>query len=160
MGYSPGHYFFKNHPEVVDSILGAALVANLLMFAIMFWLARWIAKLAFAPRAVLLPMVVVCSVVGAFALSNRMFDVWVMLAFGLVGFVLERGRIPLAPFVIGFVLAPIAEENLAAGLMASGGSLAPMFTRPVSLLFIIAAVGLLLGPILLQRRKIVPTKEA
>ena len=89
-----------------------------------------------------------------------MFDVWVMLAFGLVGFVLERGRIPLAPFVIGFVLAPIAEENLAAGLMASGGSLAPMFTRPVSLLFIIAAVGLLLGPILLQRRKPVPCTEA
>ena len=159
-GLQPGPLLFQNHPEVVDSILGAALVANLLMFAIMFWLARWIAKLAFAPRAVLLPMVVVCSVVGAFALSNRMFDVWVMLAFGLVGFVLERGRIPLAPFVIGFVLAPIAEENLAAGLMASGGSLAPMFTRPVSLLFIIAAVGLLLGPILLQRRKLVPTKEA
>jgi putative tricarboxylic transport membrane protein len=147
---------FANHPEVVDAILGAALVANLVMFAVMFWMARWIAKLAFAPRAILLPMVVVCSVIGSFALSNRMFDVWVMLAFGVVGFGMERLRIPLAPFVIGFVLAPIAEENLAAGLMASGGSLLPMFTRPISLVFVLISIGLLLGPVLLNLKKNIP----
>lgn len=155
-GLQPGPLLFANHPEVVDAILGAALVANLVMFAVMFWMARWIAKLAFAPRAILLPMVVVCSVIGSFALSNRMFDVWVMLAFGVVGFVMERLRIPLAPFVIGFVLAPIAEENLAAGLMASGGSLLPMFTRPISLVFVLIAIGLLVGPVLLNLKKTIP----
>jgi len=155
-GLQPGPLLFANHPEVVDAILGAALVANLVMFAVMFWMARWIAKLAFAPRAILLPMVVVCSVIGSFALSNRMFDVWVMLAFGVVGFGMERLRIPLAPFVIGFVLAPIAEENLAAGLMASGGSLLPMFTRPISLVFVLISIGLLLGPVLLNLKKNIP----
>ena len=67
-----------------------------------------------------------------------------MFAFGVVGFAMERWRLPLAAFVIGFVLAPVAEENLCAGLMASGGSYAPLVTRPVSLLLLLASVGLLM----------------
>ena len=67
-----------------------------------------------------------------------------MLGFGVVGWLMERGRLPLAAFVIGFVLGPIAEENLCAGLMASGGSYAPLVTRPASLLLLVVAGALLL----------------
>ncbi len=87
-------------------------------------------------------MLTLC-VVGSYALSNRMFDVWVTVAFGVVGCAMHRLRIPLAPFVIGFVLAPVAEENLAAGLMISGGSYWPLVTRPVSLVFVSIASALL-----------------
>ncbi|MDA7885151.1 hypothetical protein N9B23_02115, partial [bacterium] len=69
--------------------------------------------------------------------------VWVMLGFGVFGFALEKMKLPLAPFVIGFVLAPIAEEHLCAGLMQSGGSYWPLITRPISLIFCIVAVLLL-----------------
>ena len=57
---------------------------------------------------------------------------------------MEKARLPLAAFVIGFVLAPVAEENLCAGLMASGGSYMPLFTRPLSLLMLVTAAALLL----------------
>ena len=93
-----------------------------------------------------------CVVVCSFALANRMFDVWVMLAFGVIGFGMERAKIPLAPFVIGFVLAPVAETNLLSGLMASGGSYLPIFTRPISLTFFLIAVALLAWPIIRARR--------
>ena len=73
-----------------------------------------------------------------------------MLGFGLLGFVLEWRRIPLAPFVIGFVLGPIAEENLSVGLVSSNGSFLPIVTRWISLVFVIISVLLLLVP--LRRR--------
>jgi putative tricarboxylic transport membrane protein len=66
-----------------------------------------------------------------------------MLVFGVVGWRMEKARLPLAAFVIGFVLAPVAEENLCAGLMASGGSYAPLITRPISLGFLAIAAILL-----------------
>ena len=70
-----------------------------------------------------------------------------MLGFGAVGLALESIGIPLAPFVIGFILAPIAEENLGAGLQASGGSYMPILTSPISLVFCLLAAGLLIWPI-------------
>ena len=73
-----------------------------------------------------------------------MVDVVVMLAFGVVGWRMEKAKLPLAAFVIGFVLAPVAEENLCAGLMASGGSYTPLVTRPLSLVMLIGAAVLLL----------------
>ena len=70
-----------------------------------------------------------------------------MLAFDAVGFAMEAIKIPLAPFVIGFILAPIAEENLGAGLQASGGSYLPILTGPLSLVSCLLAVGLIIWPI-------------
>jgi putative tricarboxylic transport membrane protein len=72
------------------------------------------------------------------------FDVLVMLIFGIFGWQMEKAKLPLAAFVIGFVLAPIAEENLCAGLMASGGSYFPLLTRPISLCLLGTAVLLII----------------
>ncbi len=151
-GLTPGPLLFKYNPEVVYTMMAAVLIANLFMFLFMVATAPWLARLADTPRELLLPAVLVFCVVGSFALNNRMFDVWVMLAFGLVGFGMEKMRIPLAPFVIGFVLAPIAEENLGAGLMASGGSYLPLVTRPVAFVFTALAVVLLAWPIVKRMR--------
>ena len=85
-------------------------------------------------------------VVGSFAMSNRMFDVWVMIGFGLLGLFLETKKIPLAPFVIGFVLGPIAEENLSAALMSSNGDWSPLLTESKSLFFLLVAVIMLALP--------------
>ncbi len=87
-----------------------------------------------------------------------MFDVWVMFCFGVIGFIMERFSIPLAPFVIGFVLAPLAEESLSSGLMASGGSFSPLVTRPISLSLILIALVLLFFP-LMRRAWIKTTGE-
>ena len=142
-GLQPGPLLFRQNPEAIHAIIGTMLVANVVMFLLMLVGARWIAKLSAVPRKILSPLVVLSCLWGAYALSSRWFDVFVMLGFGILGWLMERLRIPLAPFVIGFVLAPVAEENLCAGLMASGGSYLPLLTRPVSLAFIVLAVFLL-----------------
>ena len=142
-GLQPGPFLFENHPEIVHTVIGAFFFANIVMFFVMFVSSSWIARLGQVPRCWLLPIVLTFCVVGSYSFGNRMFDVWVMMAFGLLGFIMERFAFPLAPFVIGFVLAPLAEENLSAGLMASGGSIAPLFNRPLSLAFVLLAAFLL-----------------
>lgn len=132
-GLQPGPLLMAQNPEAVNMMMATILVANVFMFAFMLLAAPWLAKLASVPKGILLPTILTFCVIGSFALANRMFDVWVMLGFGAVGLFLTRFRIPVAPFVIGFVLAPIAEEHLIEGLMQSGGSWWPLVTRPVSL---------------------------
>ena len=67
--------------------------------------------------------------------------------FGVLGFFLERAKVPLGPFVIGFVLAPLAESKLRTGLMMTAGSITPLFTRPLALSFLLIAVVLLVWPL-------------
>jgi putative tricarboxylic transport membrane protein len=77
----------------------------------------------------------------------------VMLVFGVIGFLLERARYPLGPFVIGFILAPLMEAKLRTGLMMTAGSITPIFTRPVALTFLIIAIVLLVWPLVGEWRR-------
>ena len=141
-GLQPGPLLFKNNPEVVGTIIQSCLIANIVMFGFMLIAARYIARLSRVPKEILIPVILIFCVVGSYALGNRMFDVWVMIAFGVIGFAMDRLKIPLAPFVIGFVLAPIAEENLCSALMLSGGSWLPFVTQPVSAFLLIIALAI------------------
>ena len=153
-GLQPGPLLMQQNPLAVHAMIGTVLLANLAMFVLMSLSATWMAGLSRLPRWCLTPVILTFCVVGSYALANRMFDVWVMIGFGIIGFALERRGIPLAPFVIGFVLAPIAEEHLGAGWMQSGGSLWPLLTRPISALFCLAAMGLLVWS--LRRHRMTP----
>lgn len=139
-GLQPGPMLFANDPQIVSTIISTYLWANVAMLGIMLLSARWIARLASVRHHYLVPVVAAFCVLGSFGLANRFFDVWVMIGFGLVGFLFERWRVPLAPFVIGFILAPLGEESMITGLMSSGGSWWPLVTRPGSLTFLIFAV--------------------
>lgn len=151
----PGPTLFLTNADIVWGIIATCLLANILMWIMMTSSVRYIAKLIYLPRSYVLPIVMVFCVIGSYALNNTMFDIWVMLGFGIVGFLLERAKIPLGPFVIGFVLAPLAEEKLRSGLMMTAGDITPIFTRPFSLTFTVAAIALLLWPLISdwQRRR-------
>jgi putative tricarboxylic transport membrane protein len=150
-GLQPGPRLLEESPEMVYTIMGAMLLANIAMAITMLLSVRWLARVVHVPRSYLLPVILCFCVIGSFALSNRLFDVWVMLGFALLGFALESFRIPLAPFIIGFVLGPIAEKNLSLGLQASDGSFWPIVSRPMSLLFILIAVAMLWMPTIKRR---------
>jgi len=148
----PGPLLFKSNPDVVYTIITAVFAANCFMFVFMVATVGLLAKLVTVSRAALIPVILVFCVVGSFALDNRWFDVAVMLTFGLIGFGLEWLKIPLAPLVIGFVLAPVAEKHLGAGLQLSAGSYWPLVTRSISLMFFLIAVALLFWPMIKRNR--------
>ena len=151
-GLQPGPLLFEQNPEAVQAIMGAMLLANIVMAVFVLATVNWLARLADVPKALLTPVILTFCVVGSYALANRVFDVWVMLAFGLVGFAMERMHIPLAPFVIGLVLAPLAEEHLSAGLMQTGGSYMPLLTSPIALVCLLLALVILVGSLWRSRQ--------
>ncbi len=85
------------------------------------------------PPSRLMPIILVLCTVGSFAIASRLFDVWIMLGFGVLGFVLRTYGFPMAPLILGVVLGPILDANLRRGLVLSDGSLLPFLTRPISI---------------------------
>src|SRR5690606_16314481 len=84
------------------------------------------------PRERLMAVVYVLCVVGSFAITQRMFDIYVMVGFGIAGFVLREMKYPMAPLVLGIILGDLLDLNLRRGLLLSNGDPSPFFTRPIS----------------------------
>ncbi|CAI8301477.1 MAG: Uncharacterised protein [Bacteroidetes bacterium MED-G17] len=143
----PGPLLFTTNPEIAYGVISAYLIGNIIMFGIMIFAVVHVAKVLYVPRAYLLAAILMFCVIGIFAVGNSFFDVWVMMIFGVIGFVMERTKMPLGPFVIGFVLSPIAEAQLRSGLMASEGSIEPLFTRPFAATFLAISILSLLWPL-------------
>lgn len=152
-GFQPGPRLFDQSPQLVYSIIFACLFATITMGFLMTFSIKHIARLARIPPSHLFPLILLSCVIGSFAIANRWFDVWVMLGFGVLGLGLENKNIPLAPLVIGFVLGPIAEENLSAGLMSSNGSWWPIIAEPLSASFLLVAIIIVSLPWLMRRRR-------
>ena len=91
-------------------------------------------------RTVLMPIIFLLCTVGAFATASRLFDVYAMLVIGIGAFFLRRRGYQMAPFVLGLVLGPLLDKSLRRGLVLSDGSLAPFFTRPISLAFAVVTI--------------------
>ena len=143
----PGPLLFTTNPEIAYGVISAYLIGNIIMFGIMIFAVVHVAKVLYVPRAYLLAAILLFCVIGIFAVGNSFFDVWVMMVFGVIGFIMERTKMPLGPFVIGFVLSPIAEAQLRSGLMASEGSIEPLFTRPFAATFLAISILSLLWPL-------------
>ncbi len=101
-----------DHPGLIYYIYAALVVANILMYGAAIALIKPCVKLFSLPRGLLLPLIVPICVIGAYAVRLSMFDVWVMFAAGIVGYVLHAYRFPTAPVVLGVILGPLADENL------------------------------------------------
>lgn len=138
-GISPGPLIFDKSGQYVYGIFLALIVANIFMIVFERAGLRVFVKLLDLPKHILLPLVMVCCVVGGYSSNSRIFDVWCIIIFGLLGLVFKKIKIPTTPLIIGFILGPMAEENLRRALQASNGSIAVFFTRPISLFFLIIA---------------------
>lgn len=131
-GVRPGPLIMVENPQFVYDVVAMMLFATL---GILVWglsFTRFIVRVLQVPKEVIVPIVFVLCVVGTYALASRLFDVWVMLAFGAIGFALRQFGYPVAPMVLGIVLGDILDKSLRRGLVLSDGSLEPFFTRPIS----------------------------
>jgi putative tricarboxylic transport membrane protein len=100
------------HPGLIYFIYIALIIANFLMYGMAIALVRPCVKLFSLPRTLLMPLIIPLCMLGAFAVNLNYFDVYIMLAAGLVGYVLHRFGFPLAPMVLAVILGPLADENL------------------------------------------------
>jgi putative tricarboxylic transport membrane protein len=145
---APGPMLYTHSPAIVNAIVAAHLISHVLMFVFMTLGVVFFASMMMLQRAWIFPTIFAICVLGAFTAGANIADVWVMLGFGLIGYAMEYARVPIAPFVVGMVLAPLAESQLRTGLMASGGTFGAMLDRPIALAFLTVAVAMLLWPAL------------
>ena len=142
-----------DHPGLIYFIYAALVIANLLMYVAAILLIKPCVKLFSLPRGLLLPLILPICVIGAYAARLNMFDVWVMFASGLVGYVLSVFRFPLAPVVLGVILAPLADENFRRALLVfEGKPLTHVLQQWVGTVLLVVFIGILVEGVLRIRR--------
>ncbi len=146
-GLQPGPLLFRDHAGLVYSVFIAFFVANIVMFLFMMLFGIKIyTRVLRIPKYVLMPLIVTMCVAGAYNLNYRVFNIWLTLIFGVIGYFLKKNNYPLIPIIIGLILGPMFERDLRIALMQSGGSYMPFLTRPISLiLLILAMVSFIIG---------------
>lgn len=161
-GVRPGPLIMVEAPTFVYEVVAMMLFATIGILIYGLTLTRLLIRVLSVPKAIIVPIIFVLCVVGAYAISSRLFDVWVMLGFGVLGYVLRRAAFPIAPLVLGLVLGDLMEKGLRRGLVLSDGDLTPFFTRPISavLWITIALVIALRFPIVRRFVARVPRRPA
>lgn len=140
-GLEPGPLLFTENPQFVGAVYIAFLLNAVLMFVFMMLLGnRILPKLLLVPKKYLLPVVLVASTVGCYNLGYSVVDMWTALIFGVVGYVMGKFNYPVTPMIISLVLGKMLEKQLRLALLMGKGSLLPLFTEPLSLLFMILAL--------------------
>lgn len=131
-GVRPGPMIMIESPQFVYDIVAMVLLATVGIFIYGLTLTKLLVKVLRVPTTIIVPMILVLCTIGTFALASRLFDIWVMVGFGVFGFILRKYGYPMAPLVLGIVLGDLLEKNFRRGLVLSDGDLMPFFTRPIS----------------------------
>lgn len=143
-GLQPGMRLFTNSPEVIYTIMWGFLLANVVMGFIAVFLARAMAYLTLIPRGIIGPLILIFSVIGTYAGSNNYYDIWIMMALGLMGYFMVKHNYSPAGVLLGIILGPIAEDGLRDTLIIGADSpIMFVLTRPISLALLVA-IGLAL----------------
>ncbi len=133
----PGPMLFEQDQGQVQGLFWIALITQFFLIPCGYLGVKFFGWILRARKALVIGAVILFSIVGAYSLRNSLFDVWVMLIFGVIGRFMEIRKAPLAPMILGLILGPMIEENLRTGLIKSSGSWAPFFQRPISLFFVL-----------------------
>ena len=136
-GFRPGPYLISETPEFVYAIFGAMLIANLGFLFIGLIGAKFFSLVAFIPKKLLWPAVFIFSMIGSYSFASSMFDVWVMLAAGLVGYFMDRNGFSAAPLVMGLILGKLVEESFSQSMIIHDNNFFALLESPVVLLFFV-----------------------
>lgn len=147
-GIVPGPELFTSNKFWVYSIMGGLLLINIFMFLQGTLFNKAFANVAKLPFSILVPCIAIFCTIGSFSVANNFFNVFVMLGFGFLGYILKRFGFPLPPLTIALVLGQLTENNLRRALILSEGSISIFFTRPLSLLFLVIALISLCLPLI------------
>ncbi|GAA0933269.1 tripartite tricarboxylate transporter permease [Pseudonocardia zijingensis] len=150
-GIQPGPLLFDQQPELVWGLLASFFIGNVILLVLNLPLAPVFAQLLRVPYGYLYPLILFTSLLGAYAISNNTFSLWVVLVFGIIGYALKRLGFPTAPLVLGLVLGPLFEKALVQTSAIGDGDLLIVFTRPLCLVVLVLAAVLLVGPAVVAR---------
>lgn len=139
-GVTPGPLIFTKNGILVYAIFAAFILANIFMMLLEWRGVQLFVKMLDVPKYIMYAVIIALCMVGTFSDKNRAFDILLVVAVGIITYILKKFGFATAPFIIGFILGPILETNLGRAISMSGGSLMPFVTRPISLAFLLITV--------------------
>ena len=152
-GLRPGPLLFTENPDFVWGLIGSLYIANLVTLVINIAFIPVFVKVLTLPFTILAPIIYILCVVGGYAPTQTMHDVWLMFLFGVVGYLLRKLNYPVAPAVLAIVLGPLAERSLRQTLIGSHGDVTVFIDRPISAVCIAIAIALISYPIIQKRMR-------
>jgi len=156
-GVIPGPRLMEDHPQLFWGVLGSMYVGNLMLLILNLPLIGLWVKILKVPYSLLFPLIFLFCLIGAYTLGNNTQDVYLMILFGVVGYLMKKFQYEPAPLVLALVLGPTLESGFRQSLILSNGSFLIFFSRPISAVLVSAALFLLLSPVILRwfgRRRI------
>jgi putative tricarboxylic transport membrane protein len=146
-GLRPGPMLMGSNPEFVWGLIASMYIGNVMLLVLNLPLIGAWVQLLRVPYRIIMPLIVTLAVTGIYATETTLFDLWVTLAFGVIGYVMRKLDFPLAPVVLAVVLGPLVESSLKQSLVMSSGSLAIFFSRPIAAVLMLVSFLFLLLPL-------------
>jgi putative tricarboxylic transport membrane protein len=146
-GVQPGPFMIKDHPDLFWGVIGSMYIGNVMLLILNLPLIPLWVQVLRIPDRILYPLILLFCLVGAFGINNNVFDVLVMVVFGIAGYLLKKFDYEAAPLILAFVLGPMLEVNLRRALLMSRGSFSIFFTRPIALGAVVISLALIILPV-------------
>ena len=144
---------FSGNSTLVWALIASLYLGNFMLLVLNLPLVGLWAKLLLIPRPYLYGGILVFSMLGVYSLNNAVFDLWLLLGIGLIGFLMRQFDYPVAPMVVGLILGPMAEGQFRRAYAIAQGDVSVFFTQPISLALLVLAAACVIGPIVLRRAK-------
>lgn len=135
IGIRPGPLLFKEHPEIINPIFAGMFLANILIIIIGLLSIKIFPQILKTPDSILFPIIFVLCFLGVFSLNNSVYDMFIALVFGIIGYIMRKNYFPIAPVVLGVILGPIAEDELGRALIISHGNWIVLLKSPIAIFF-------------------------
>jgi len=152
-GLQPGPLLISQNPGLFWGIVASMYIGNVMLLVLNLPLIGLWVQLLRLPYNILFPLILIFSIIGVYCSSNNIFDVHVMVGFGIAGYLMRKLGYEPAPLVLAFVLGPMLENNLRKSLILSQGDLLIFVQHPISATCLLAAAALLIGPSLPSLRR-------
>jgi putative tricarboxylic transport membrane protein len=149
-GVTPGPSFIDKYPDLFWGVVGSMYIGNIMLVILNLPLVGLWVKILRVPYVILFPLIFLFCLVGSYTLNNNVVDVYVMVVFGIIGYLIRKVDYPLAPFILAFILGPQFEKYLSQSLIIGDGNPMIFLSRPISAALIIIAIALILVPPMLS----------
>lgn len=150
-GLRPGPDLFTVHGKITYTFFAGFAVVNVFMLILGLFGVRFFAKVSTVKDSILIPIIFVLSVIGSYAINNRMSDVWVMFIFGVIGYFVKKFDLNAAAIVLALILGPIGETGLRRTLIMNDGNIMSLFNSTISWVLIVLSAMSLLSPFIVSK---------
>ncbi|MEK3936017.1 tripartite tricarboxylate transporter permease [Sporosarcina sp. FSL W7-1349] len=151
VGVQPGPMLLTDHPDVFWGVIASMYIGNIMLLILNLPLIPYFARILYIPKGMLISLILIFCFIGVYGVNFSQFDLYVLIVFGVIGYLMRILSFPAAPFILAFILGGMMEQSYRQALTISNGSLSIFIERPVSLALLLVALASLFVPLILSK---------